>query len=160
MYVHAGHSSGIRFSTPCHREQVALNRLDASEGACSGSNSNRAWRPGETSCDCVSVFCSSLCCFCIWYSFHSVATFCMITYPVHWTRFAVTSEADFGRWEESNIWNLTIVFSLGSLQRSLITFLSLEQRDTEVLRVTCFAFAVEITDWYDEVAELGRVLNG
>ena len=84
----------------------------------------------------------------------------MNNYPVHWTRFAVTSEADFARWEESNIWNLTIDFSLGSLQRSLITFLYLEQRDRGVLRVTCFAFAVEITDCYDEVAELGRVLNG
>ena len=43
------------------------------------------------------------------------------SYPVQWTRFAVTSEADFVRWEESNIWNLTIVFSLGSVHSNLIT---------------------------------------
>ena len=84
----------------------------------------------------------------------------MNNYPVHWTRFAVTSEAEFLRWEESNIWNLTIVFSLGSVQRNLITFLYLDQRDRGALRVTCFAFAIEITDCYDEVAEIGRVLNG
>jgi len=82
------------------------------------------------------------------------------SYPVLWTRFAVTSEADFVRWEESNIWQSTIVFSLGSVHSNLITFLYLHPQDRGTLRATCFAFAVEITDCYDDLAELRRGLNG
>ena len=96
-----------------------------------------------------------------WHFYHFVAAACMSnSYPVQWTRFAVTSEADFVRWEESNIWHSTIVFSLGSVHSNLITFLYLHPRDRGTLRATCFAFAVEITDCYEDLAELRRGLNG
>ena len=76
------------------------------------------------------------------------------TYPVFWSPVEVASEADFQRWESSNIWQLTVVFSLGSLQSNLITFCYLDICDRANLRTTCFAFAVEVTDCYTELAEL------
>ena len=75
-------------------------------------------------------------------------------FPVHWTSFDVTSEADFVRWEESEIWRRTVVFSLGTVRSNLITFLFLDQSDRGQLRLTCFAFAVEVTDCYRDVAVL------
>ena len=76
------------------------------------------------------------------------------TFPVHWTVVDVRSEQDFVRWESSNIWHLTVVFSLGSVRNNLIAFLYLTQADRGQLRSTCFAFAVEITDCYQDLAEL------
>lgn len=75
-------------------------------------------------------------------------------FPVQWTAFDVTSEADFVRWEESEIWQRTVVFSLGRLRSNLTVFLFLDQSDRGQLRLTCFAFAVEITDCYRDVAVL------
>ena len=75
-------------------------------------------------------------------------------FPVHWTHFDVTSEQDFQRWEASDIWQRTVVFSLGSVRSNLITFLFLDRSDRGRLRVTCFAFAVEISDCYRDLAEL------
>ena len=90
-----------------------------------------------------------------WYSFHFVDFACMsATYPVLWSPMEVTSEADFQRWENSNIWQLTIVFSLGNIRSNLITFCYLDIIDRAHLRTTCFAFAVEVTDCYTDLAEL------
>ena len=65
-------------------------------------------------------------------------------YPPAWTPVDVTSDFDLDRWEQSDIWNLTVVFGLGSVERNIITFLYLSVSDRAQLRVTCFAFAVEI----------------
>jgi hypothetical protein len=90
-----------------------------------------------------------------WHSFHVVDFACMSdSYPVFWTPVDVTSEADFRRWENSNIWQLTIVFSLGSIRSNLITFCYLDIIDRGNLRTACFAFAVEVTDCYTDLAEL------
>ena len=76
------------------------------------------------------------------------------SYPVFWTPVDVVSEADFQRWENSNIWQLTIVFSLGSGRSNLIAFCYLDITDRGNLRTACFAFAVEVTDCYTDLAEL------
>ena len=76
------------------------------------------------------------------------------SYPVFWTPVDVVSEADFQRWENSNIWQLTIVFSLGSVRSNLIAFCYLDIIDRANLRTACFAFAVEVTDCYTDLAEL------
>lgn len=81
-------------------------------------------------------------------------------YPPAWTPVDVTSDFDLDRWEQSDIWNLTVVFGLGSVERNIITFLYLSVSDRAQLRVTCFAFAVEITDCYEDLAEILEIQHG
>ena len=129
--------------------------VDASPWECSCSRADHPWRAGQDPIHRVLNLCSCCHFFFGWHHFHFVAFACMSNlFPVHWTAFDVTSEADFVRWEESAIWQRTVVFSLGRLRSNLSVFLFLDQSDRGQLRLTCFAFAVEVTDCYRDVAVL------
>ena len=55
--------------------------------------------------------------------------------------------------ELSDIWSLTVVFGFGSVERNIITFLYLSMSDRAQIRATRFAFAVEVTACYEDLAE-------
>lgn len=143
------------------RTTGVVQSLDASEGTSSLSKSHS---PRWTSTkpylhSSTSVLSGG--CFFHGLLFHFVAYLCMrAAYPPAWTPVDVTSDFDFDRWEQSDIWNLTVVFGLGSVERNIITFLYLSVSDRAQLRATCFAFAVEITDCYEDLAEILEIQHG